>query len=156
MAGAYDTGRVRGSATGNGFAGPPASAAGTNRGVDARRLAVGLAAIRAGAGVFQLAFPTMVARIFFRDANAASGAAIRLKGARDATMGLATLAIGQRDHLALARWTAAGAVVDVADAATVVGDDSGAVRPLVRLAGLGAGLGMAAMGVLAAFGSSRA
>ena len=152
MAGSIGTG-VRAGMNGSDLGTPSGVTA--KRGVDARRLAIGLASIRAGAGVFQLAFPSSVSRVFFRHATPASGAAIRLKGVRDATMGLATLALAQRDPVALSRWTAAGAAVDAMDAATVVGDDSGAVRPLVRLAGLGAGLGMAAVGVLAAVGASR-
>ena len=108
----------------------------------ARRLALGLAAMRAGLGVTALAAPTLASRPWIGEDAARAGTRLfgRAMGGRDLALGAGAL-LAARSGLPVRGWVAAGALADLSDTvatATSYRHLPRRSRPLVLAVTLGA------------------
>lgn len=100
---------------------PPRLPALPLRQTHARRLALGLAGMRAALGVTALVAPTLAGRPWIGEDAARAGTRLfgRAMGGRDLALGLGAL-LAARGGLPVRNWVAAGALADLTDAATTV------------------------------------
>ena len=119
---------------------------------DPRALALAIAAIRAALGISILAATdTALKAMLYGETNETGRAVARLVGARDLTLGAATLLAADRPR-ELRRLTATGGVLDAADTVALA---LAARNPDTRAAGIGGVLFAGSAAVLCAWTARR-